>query len=115
MESKKITKNIGAPNYKRIYTDMISICYPDRKEDCRHILSKEKLTMIDVILINEILVGKTVKNKAEHNQKHRSYDKAAILHILEFQKKHKLNNTGLADHFKLSRNTVHKWKKLFLV
>lgn len=47
------------------------------------------------------------------NQKYRSYDKATIIEILNYQKKNSLNNTQLSNHFKLSRNTVTKWKTLF--
>ncbi|HUH25918.1 MAG TPA: helix-turn-helix domain-containing protein [Flavobacterium sp.] len=47
------------------------------------------------------------------NQKYRSYDKATIIEILNYQKKNGLNNTQLANHFKLSRNTVAKWERLF--
>ncbi|UWX61538.1 helix-turn-helix domain-containing protein [Chryseobacterium oranimense] len=102
------------PNYKRIYTDMINLRYPDKKTECCHILSKEKLTIVDVLTVNKILFGEAAENR-RLSKKHRSYDKTTILYILEFQKKHKLNNTRLADHFKLSRNTIHKWRKLFLI
>lgn len=49
------------------------------------------------------------------NKSHRAYSKEAIYKILEYQKKNCLNNTQLAKHFKLSRNTVTKWKILFNV
>jgi hypothetical protein len=34
--------------------------------------------------------------------------------MLDYQKKNKLTNSQLAKHFKLSRNTVTKWKRLFV-
>ncbi|KFF12411.1 transposase [Chryseobacterium soli] len=113
MESKKITDNRRTPNYKRIYLDMINTRYPDKRTACHYILSKKELTMLDVITVNEIIFGKNINGKRGPSQKHRSYDKAAVLQILDFQKKHKLNNTELAGHFKMSRNTIHKWRKLF--
>lgn len=48
------------------------------------------------------------------NKKHRSYSKSDIIKILNHQKKNQLNNSQLARHFGLSRNTVTKWKRLFL-
>lgn len=33
--------------------------------------------------------------------------------MLDYQKGNGLNNTGLAKHFSLSRNSVAKWKKYF--
>ena len=49
------------------------------------------------------------------NQKHRSYSKSDILKILDYQKKNNLNNSQLANHFSLSRNTVAKWKRMFII
>ena len=44
--------------------------------------------------------------------------KAGVLQLAEFlseltQKEYDLNNTQLAEHFSLSRNTVSSWKKRF--
>lgn len=49
----------------------------------------------------------------QNSRRHHSYDLASIIDILEYQKKNQLNNIQLANHFKLSRNTVAKWKKSF--
>ena len=49
------------------------------------------------------------------SQKFKSYDRQTIFEILDYQKKYKLNNSQLARHFKLSRNTITKWKRIFLV
>ena len=48
------------------------------------------------------------------NQKLHSFDQESILKILDYQKRHKCNNTELARHFKISRNTVASWKKRFV-
>jgi hypothetical protein len=45
------------PNYKKIYQDMIDINYPDKKETCKTLLSKEQMTIFDVMKINEIIFG----------------------------------------------------------
>ena len=46
-------------------------------------------------------------------RKFRAYNKLTIMEILEYQKKNNINNTELSRYFKLSRNTIAKWKKCF--
>ena len=43
------------------------------------------------------------------------HHKTTILEILQYQKNNNLNNNQLADHFKLSRNTITKWKKIYII
>lgn len=105
--------NKAEPDYKRIYSDMINTKYPDKKESCKVLLEKPKLSVLDVIQINKKIFGVMDKETEVFNQKHRSYDKTTILEILNYQKSKKLSNIELADHFKLSRNTVAKWKKRY--
>ena len=105
-------KKNKSPNYKRIYTDLINKWYPDRLDECGVFLKKERLEVLDVIELNEILFKQTKKIN-EINQKYRSYDKDTILWILNYQVKQGLNNTQLANHFKLSRSTVISWRKRF--
>lgn len=103
------------PNYKRIYTDLIKKKHPEKEISCKSILKKEKLSALDIIKVNQIIFGSTNKDAEADNQKHRSYNKSAIVEILKYQKKNNLNNSQLAIHFKLSRNTVAKWKKMYAV
>lgn len=103
------------PDYKRIYNDMIDLKYPEKKEICSNLLSKNTLSTLDIIKINKILCNKNSRENSKFNQRHRSYDKLSILKILEYQKEYDLNNSQLARYYKLSRNTVTKWKKQFLV
>ena len=98
---------ITTPNYKRIYSDILKKKYPEKIEYCNSILQKTKLSTLDIIQLNEKIFG-------SNSPRLRSYSKSDILKILDYQKKHKLNNSQLANHFKLSRNTVAKWKKMFL-
>jgi hypothetical protein len=104
------------PDYKRIYTDLVNEKYCEKKIEYLSMLSKEKLSVLDVITLNKILFNNDGKDKEtfDFNQSHRAYDKQAILQILDYQKKRKCNNSQLASHFKLSRNTITKWKKKFL-
>jgi len=104
----------NAPDYKRIYQDMISKKYPDKVELCNSLFVKDYFSALDVLKINQILFGSFNKFAKDFNQKHRSYDKTSILEILKYQKKNKLCNSQLAIHYGLSRNTVTKWKKQFL-
>ena len=103
---------ITIPDYKRIYSDLIAEKFPNR-EECKTILNKKILTELDVINLNNILFKNSNSDTLSFNQKHRSYSEKTILEILQYQRKNKLNNMKLAMHFKLSRNTVAKWKKIF--
>ncbi|QIG89337.1 helix-turn-helix domain-containing protein [Chryseobacterium sp. POL2] len=106
-------KNINI-DYKRIFADILEYKFPQKIEDCLPLLQKGNLTSIDIIKINKQIFG-VDKETELYSQKHRSYGKSDILKILDYQKKHKLNNSQLAIHFSLSRNTVAKWKKMFVV
>lgn len=97
-------------NYKTLYTDIINDLYPDKLIQCQEILNKKALNILDILELNKLIFEEEDKN----NQKFRSYSKQDILLILDYQKKHRLNNSQLANHFKLSRNTVAKWKKIFI-
>lgn len=104
---------MSRPNYKKIYTDIITMKYPDKMEDCRSILSKSTLSTMDIINLQKLLFGSENISTGQLNQLHKSYDRPTILSILKYQKEHRLNNSQVAEHFDLSRNTVAKWKKMF--
>ncbi|KFE97577.1 hypothetical protein [Chryseobacterium luteum] len=104
------------PDYKRIYSDIISTKCPDEKEEFQDLLNKSNLTVFDIIELNRKIFGlNTDKSTETFNQKHRSYGKSDILKMLDYQKAYKLNNSQLAKHFNLSRNSVTKWKKMFIM
>lgn len=105
---------MSKPNYKQIYTDMITIKHADKLKDCSAVLNKSELSIFDVINLQKKLFGPENNAIGHSNQLLKSYDKPTILKILEYQKKHEMNNAALSRHFMLSRNTVAKWKKLFL-
>ncbi|KXH79026.1 transposase [Chryseobacterium kwangjuense] len=98
------------PNYLLIYHDLIRIKYPEKLSDCQFFLNKDQLSILDVIKLNNTIFG---SQDQEFNQKLRSYDLNTIKYILDYQIKNKLNNSQLALHFKISRNTVTRWKKLY--
>lgn len=103
--------NKTAPNYVTIYRDLIKEKYPNKIKECEKILSKANLTALDVINIENIILQNRIK--LQYNQKFRAYREHDILDILQYQKKHNLNNTMVARKFNLSRNTVAKWRKIF--
>ena len=101
------------PNYKNIYLDIISKKFPSKTDTYEKILSKKILSNYDVIVLNNELFS-TAENQTE-NQKLKSYTKETILKILDYQKAKKLNVTELARHFSISRNTIAKWRKIYIV
>ncbi len=103
-------KQIQSPDYKMIFTDIIRSKCPEKESLFKEFLNKDKFSSMDVINLNQLIFK---ANKT--SRKHRSYDKADIIKILEYQKKHQLNNFQLAEHFQISRNTVTSWKKKFLI
>lgn len=103
------------PDYILIYTDLLQKKFPEKAELYGSFFSKKTLSAMDIIRLNNMIFRETNNEFSKHNGKHRSYNKSDILNILDYQKKHKLNNSQLAIHYNLSRNTVAKWKKMFFV
>ncbi|MDH2207096.1 MULTISPECIES: helix-turn-helix domain-containing protein [Empedobacter] len=101
-------------NYKALYTDIINDLYPDELSLYQDILNKEQLSFFDISKLNRLIFLDKNRNNSKVNQKFKSYQEKDILFILDYQKINKLNNTQLAIHFKLSRNTVAKWKKNYI-
>lgn len=105
---------ISRPDYKRIYSDMLRLKYPEKANDCKSILSGQQLSALEVIQINEIIFPQKKTRGIRFNQAYRAYSKEEIMKILDYQKKHYLNNSQLAIHFGLSRNSITKWKKNYV-
>ena len=108
---KKIQK-MNQPDYKKIYADIIKRRFPEKSIDCKALLQKEELSTLDIITLNKKIFGNSGKDYEIFNQRHRSYKPSSIKYILNYQKKNNLNNTQLALHFKLSRNTIAKWRAI---
>lgn len=102
------------PNYKRIFTDILDKKFPHKIDECKKILQKEKLEVMDILTLDRIIFGLKDKSKEIFDHQHRAYDHSAVLEILDYKDEKQLTNSQLAAHFKLSRNTVAKWKKAFL-
>lgn len=102
----------SAPNYKKIFEDIINFKFPKKAEKCKALLKKKFLTSLDVIKLNNLIFDTELSHKNNNaNSRHRSYDKETVCNILKYQKDNNLNNRDLATHFKTSRNTISKWKR----
>lgn len=105
-----LSDKIQRPDYRQIYMDILHKKFTEKTEELEILLEKEKFSEIEIIELNTRIFGKTSE---VDNGRHKSYSKSAVFKILDYQKKHQLNNSQLAIHFKLSRNTIAKWKKFF--
>ena len=109
----KVQNIISAPNYQKIYKDLIQQKFPDKFDLCKSLLQKESFCTLDVISLNKIIFETRDKDTESFDQKHRCYDEKSIFKILQHQKRLNLNNSQIASIYKLSRNTIAKWKKLY--
>ncbi|WP_223599062.1 helix-turn-helix domain-containing protein [Chryseobacterium sp. GVT01B] len=105
-------KNQHCPDYSKIYSDIIESKYPEKKQQCVFFLNKEKLTAMDVLKLNTLIFGNEADPEATGVNQFRSYDQETIRLILEYQIKNNLNNLQTAKHFRISRNSLAKWKKM---
>ncbi|MBB6371583.1 helix-turn-helix domain-containing protein [Chryseobacterium shigense] len=104
------------PDYKQIYTDIVEEKFPDKADDLKIIRKLENInSVMDIITLNKLIFGEAGLLIQSESQKLRSYDRKSIFSILEYQKKNRLNNTETANHFRMSRNTISKWKRIFKV
>src|SRR5690554_7120233 len=81
------------PDYVRIYKDLIKMKFPEFLDEFEELLQKEELNFFEITRINKILFGKKNRDQKSLEQKYKAYDKATILKMLRYQKKHGLNNT----------------------
>ncbi len=101
------------PDYKRIFKDMISHKYPHKLQISTAYLEKEELSDFDILQLSELLSESKNKEDIEFNQKHKSYNIESVKAILKYQEENKLNNTQTVIHFKMSKNTLKKWRNAF--
>jgi|SRR5690606_22247591 len=113
MDKKTQNKLKSKPHYVKIYRDLVRMKYPQHWEDVKELLEKDELSYFEIERLNKKLFQTNSPNKEQLQQKYKAYDKKTITQILLYQKKNNLNNLQLAKHFKLSRNTVAKWRKIF--
>ncbi|NML68277.1 helix-turn-helix domain-containing protein [Chryseobacterium sp. RP-3-3] len=102
------------PNYNKIYLDLIDKKFPEKKEELIPLLAEEIKNSLELIKFNNLIFTYQKKDILAFNQKLRSYDETSIKKIMEYQKTNQLNNQQMANQFRISRNTIAKWKKLFV-
>ncbi|PQA94426.1 transposase [Chryseobacterium shigense] len=102
------------PDFKLIYTDIINEKFPDK---INNPVIRSKLntlhTAVDVLKFNILVFGQPENTVLSKSQRLRSYDERSIRDILEYQRKNRLTNTETGSHFKISRNTIARWKCFF--
>ena len=114
MDTQIQTEINKGPDFQKIYSEIIEKYYPEKEKECKFYLNRADWSSLDVITVNNILFSqKSSREILEFNQKHRAYDEKTIKKILQYQQKNKLNDTQVSIHFKLSRNTLLKWKRTF--
>ena len=100
---------ITKPDYTRIYRDLVELKHPCKLERLKQFLKKEALSFFDIINIEKII--NEDQFQSVFNQQHRSYSREDIKELLNYQKQNKLTDKDLGLQFKISRNTIHSWKK----
>jgi hypothetical protein len=104
------------PDYKQIYTDILQEKFPEKLGDST---IRDKLKTLDsaisILKFNKLVFGEPEYAVEFNNQRLRSYDEESIVEILRYQKKNNLSNLQVSNHFKISRNTITKWKAIFKV
>jgi|SRR5690606_9923997 len=110
----KIQKRIivNKPDFGRIFCE-IAQKNNFSESKINEMSAQKKWNSLDVIKMNEKLFGNTAINNLNFNQNHRAYDEESIKEILNYQKKYDLNNSEMMRMFRISRNTIVKWQKLF--
>lgn len=78
-----------------------------------HIENINEWNSLIVIKMNEKVVAEPGSENLKCNQKHKAYDEHSIKEILNYQEKNNLNNSEMMRLFKISRNTIARWKKMF--
>ncbi|HAO27926.1 MAG TPA: transposase [Chryseobacterium indologenes] len=103
------------PDYHRIFNDILSKKNPVNKIACLKILEKKDLSALDVIKLNTLIFSYTERNTPSGigENKHRSYNKTDILYMLDFQKENGYNNSQISLYFRVSRNSIAKWRMIF--
>jgi|SRR5690606_20077126 len=100
------------PDFGRIFRELAAKENISAEQQ-KQLFSRKEWNNLDVIQANEQLFRRQSKENLAFNQKHKAYDEESIKEILEYQRKHKLNNAEITRMFKLSRNTIAKWHKVF--
>ncbi|MCD9855717.1 hypothetical protein LUD75_13420 [Epilithonimonas sp. JDS] len=101
------------PNYTKIYLDLIKF---RKKDDVISDSLLEKINNIKIVKDVLEIERELFKNdNSAYNQKLRCYDEKTVKSILEHQRLNKITNTELGQKYKVSRNTIAKWRKIYSI
>ena len=103
------------PDYKRIFSDILRKKQPNQKKEISSMLQKSSFISLEIIKLNQAIFGKKSADDFTFNKRQRSYDLDTIIQILKFQKKGMFTHTEISRRFGISRNTISKWNKQFLL
>lgn len=104
------------PDYKQIYLDILHEKFPEKWADITIRNQLDTLnSALDVLKFNKLVFGEPEYIMEFSSQRLRSYDEESILKILKHQKKNELSNLQISKDFKISRNTIKKWKSIFKI
>jgi|SRR5690606_483767 len=100
------------PDFGRIFQEIAQ-----KKEHSEsligHIAGIKEWNSLNVIKTSEKVVEKPDGENLKLNRTHRAYDEQSVKEILKYQKINNLNNSEMMMLFKVSRNSISKWKKMF--
>jgi len=102
------------PNYNKIYEDLIVEKFPEQSKELLGLIVKKISNTLQVIELNDRLFKNCSEEDSQMNQRLKAYDQYSIQMILKYQDDNYLTNIELAALFRLSRNTVAKWKKHYV-
>lgn len=92
---------------------MLKTEYPEKLEDpkIQKLLNGLKTTE-EILNLNDLIFEQS-KESLRNNQQLKTYDKKTILKLLQYQKKHDFSTSYMSRHYKISRTTIAKWRKMF--
>lgn len=96
------------PNYSKLYMDIASYYDITLQPQMVHKINNINKT-VDVLQINKAIFESSYFSLGQAN----AYQMADVMHILTYKRKNKLNLSQTANHFKMSRNTLTRWERVY--
>lgn len=108
-------------NYELLYTDFVTESVHFSEQEKAEMLKeltgngKERITYKTLLRLNGIIARKVRREhlQSKYATQLKAYDRPFIQSVLKYQKKYGLTNSDISKQFKISRNTVNRWKKVF--
>lgn len=107
-----VPKKGRRPEYKLIFQDLAQKQFGTTIPTSVQNKIEKLQNNLDILEVNSLIFNQ--KHSTRETAKMKVYDKESIEKILNIQQKEKLTNQEIASQFHVSRNSVAKWKKLYL-